>query len=133
MLAKLLKISRRARNDFDFFSKTDLDMIGETLQSDVRYDPAGLSALECWYQGDTYGKICTCREIGLLTKVERAKQSWNLQIKLWAEDIANGLLSKEEVQNYCAELPTWILQATLNQAQKMLREKIGFVPKFANL
>src|SRR6266496_4345440 len=100
-----MKIGRRAKKDFDFFIQTDLDMIGDSLTIDARYDPAGLSALECWYQGDTYGKIFPCREIELLTKVERAKQSWNLQIKLWAEDIAGCLLSIEELRGYCIGLP----------------------------
>src|SRR6267154_945792 len=128
-----MKISRRARNDFAFFLKTDLDMIGQALTSDARSDPNGLTALECWFARDTHGKCFPCREINLLNKVERAKQSWNLQIQLWSEDVADYLLSVEELRDYCVRFPPWIFQATLNQAAKMLRERIGFVPSFVRL
>jgi hypothetical protein len=125
----MMKISHRARQDFDFFVETDLDMIGQVF-ADARDDPNGFSALECWFERDTHGKVLPCREIELLNKVERAKQSWNLQIKLWAEDVAGCLLSKEELNRYCAGLPSWIIQATIRQAGKILRTRIGFVPRF---
>ncbi len=126
-----MNISRRARQDFDFFAVTDLDMIGQSVGADCRDDPNGFTALECWFERDTHGKVLPCREIELLNKVERSKQSWNLQIKLWAEDICGCLLAKDELKLYCVDLPPWIFQATINQAGKLLRGQIGFVPRFA--
>ncbi len=87
-----------------------------------------------WYNRDTYGKTLPCCEPEILLKVERSKKSWNLQIKLWAEDIEDGcLLRQEELARYCHGLPPWIFEAAMSQAGKLCMEKAGFIPRFARL
>ena len=123
-------ISQRARSEFEFYRDTPLDMIGHELAPTD--DPKGFSALECWWSLDTHGQELPCREPELLAKVLRGKQSVNLQVKLWAEDIADGmLLRQEELREYTLGWPAWVFSATLAQARKLLLERVGFVPGFA--
>lgn len=122
------KISESSRADFDFFVQTDLDMIGVAVGvKDPRDDANGFSALECWYQRDTHGRALPCREIKTLHKAERGKASWNLQIKMWAEDVAEGvLLHQAELVCYCHRLPSWIFEAVMSQAHLIaLRRLVG--------
>ena len=55
-------------------------------------------------------------------------------MKLWAEDIASPiglLLTREELAGHCEKLPAWVFRATMQQAGKLLTDRIGFVPGFA--
>jgi len=123
-----IKVSDDSRSDFDFFVQTDLDMIGAMVGvKDPRDDANGCAALECWYQRDTHGEVLPCREIELLQKAERGKASWNLQIKMWAEDVADGMLLRQsELVEYCHGLPAWIFEAVMAQAHlTALRKQVG--------
>lgn len=123
-----IKVSDASRSDFDFFVRTDLDMIGAMVGiKDPRDDAKGYTALECWYQRDTHGEALPCREIELLQKAERGKASWNLQIKMWAEDVADGMLLRQsELVEYCHGLPAWIFEAVMAQAHlTALRKQVG--------
>lgn len=130
-----MKIPQSAIAEFEFYKNSNLDMIGNLVGvSDPRANPNGKTALECWFLRDTHGKTEPCREIEMLQKVERSKQSLNLQVKLWAEDIANPvglLLTREELAGYCKKLPPWVFRATMQQAGKLLMDRIGFIPSFA--
>lgn len=123
-----IRPSTKATLDFEFLLATPLDMIGDIVGVQEKDSPDGYSALECWYARDTLGKVLPCSELERLRKVERSKQSWNLQIKMWAEALNDPLvLSVPELRGYCEGLPDWIFAATLRQAQKICRETIGFV------
>lgn len=125
--------SKAAIEDFNFLLTTNLYMIGNLVGiEDVRDNPNGHTALECFYARDTLGKILPCKEINKLQKVERSKQSWNLQIKLWAEDIGI-LLQQEELVDYCHGLPSWIFKATMKQAMKIVLEREGWIPRYTRL
>ncbi len=119
-----MKITQRARDEFEFFCDTPLDMIGRIIGVQPSSDPEGVSALECWYSADTHGKKLPCREAGLLQKVLRGKKSWNLQVKLWAEDIADGLLRQPELVDYCHDKPAWIFEAVMAQAHLTALQKL---------
>lgn len=128
------KISDHARRDFEFLRDTDLHGIGVSIGCETPLTPDGYTALECWYAKDTHGETLPCREPAELDKAIRGKASWNLQIKQWAEDIADGmLLQQSELVDYCAGLPEWVFDATMNQASKLCREKLGWIPRFARL
>jgi len=127
-----LKITSRAKAEFAFYRDTPLNMIGHVVGVDVTADPNGYSALECWWAKDTHGKTLPCREPELLAKVIRSKQSVNLQVKLWAEDVADGMLLRQaELVEYVHNWPEWVLRAVMEQAGKITVETIGFVPRFA--
>ena len=127
-----LKITDRARAEFAFYRETPLDMIGHNVGVEITDDPNGYSALECWWAKDTHGKTLPCREQKLLAKVIRSKQSVNLQIKLWAEDVADGMLLRQsELLEYVHGWPEWVFRATMEQAGKRATQIIGFAPRFA--
>ena len=116
-----MKISERTRKDFEFFRDTELDTIGSIVGVQISGNTSGKSALECWFLLDTHGKNAPCREPEVLSKAMRGKQSWNLQIKMWAESLAEGTLFQWELVDYCHGLPTWIFDATMNQSRKILK------------
>lgn len=125
-----MKISARAKDEFEFYLHTDLDMIGHTRE--VTHSADGQSALECWWLRDTHGKNAPCREPEVLAKAIRGKESINLQVKLWAEDIADGMLLRQrELLEYTRGWPEWIFRAVMNQAAKITMNTVGFVPRFA--
>lgn len=127
-----LNITKRSRAEFDFYRDTPLDMIGQGIGVAEPYDPNGYSALECWWAKDTHGKTLPCREPELLSKVKRSKQSVNLQVKLWAEDVADGLLLRQsELVEYVHGWPEWVIRAVIEQAGKIATQVVGFVPRFA--
>lgn len=129
------RITERAKEEYIFLRDTPLDTIGVLVGiGDPRDNANGFTAMECWYARDARGEVLPCREFAELSKVERSKKSWNLQIEQWAEDIADGLLLRQaELIDYCHGLPSWIFSATINQAQKTLKRTVGFVPSFARV
>jgi len=129
-----MKITKRARQEFEFYKNTELDMIGHDIGVAVVPAIDGKSALECWWMKDTHGKTVPCREPKLLAKVFRSKQSVNLQVKLWAEDIADGMLLRQsELDEYVHGWPEWVLRAVMEQAGKLAQQQRGYVPRFARL
>lgn len=131
-MIKNFKIGDRARAEFEFYRTTTLDMIGICLVDSTESSPNGSSALEAWYQKDTHGQTVACREMDVLQKVLRGKASWNLQVKLWAEDIADGmLLTQPELVEYCHECPEWVFRAVMEQAGKLAQQLHRFLPRFA--
>lgn len=130
-----MKISKRAKSDFKFYSNCGLDMIGHLIGIEILSDPNGESAETCYFMLDTHGKMPPCREVELLARIFRAKQSVNLQIKMWAETMAEFLLLPKELQEYIKEwgAPYWVYKATMNQAAKIHEEKYGWQPTFLRL
>ena len=129
-----MKISERSKAEFAFYRDTPLDMIGHSIGVTTNADANGRTALECWWAKDTHGKTLPCREPELLAKVMRSKQSVNLQIKLWAEDVADGMLLRQpELVEYCHGWPEWVLRATMEQAAKVVSKVVGYVPRFARM
>jgi hypothetical protein len=127
-----LKITDRAKAEFAFYRDTSLDMIGRSVGVVVTADPNGHSALECWWAKDTHGKTLPCHEPELLAKVIRSKQSVNLQVKLWAEDVAGGVLLRQaELVEYVHGWPEWVLRAVMEQAGKIATRIGGIAPRFA--
>lgn len=127
-----MKITDRIKAEFEFYRDTPLDMIGQQVGVDVVPDPSGHSALECWMAKDTHGKDLPCREPEVLLKAFRGKKSVNLQVKLWAEDVADGLMLRQpELAEYTTSWPEWVFRATMEQAGRIAERMVGFVPRFA--
>lgn len=127
------KITDRAKREFEFYKASDLDMIGHDVGFETYPVAAdGYSALECWWAKDTHGTVIPCREPEILKKVFRSKQSVNLQIKMWATDVADGmLLCQDELVEYLHGWPEWVFSAVMNQAAAIAIKTVGFVPRFA--
>lgn len=127
-----MKISEAVRKDFEFFRDTHLDMVGHEVGITNTSDPSGYSALECWNARDSLGKILPCREAEVLAKAVRGKASWNLQIKMWAETLADNmpLLRQRELNEWCVGRPRWVFEATVRQAAKMFLAREGWSARF---
>lgn len=127
------RITERAKQEFEFYLTSDLDMIGHHVAPTTMTYPQGYSALECWWAVDTHGVNLPCREPDLLNKAARSKKSVNLQVKLWAETMAEGLLFQEELLDYTRGWPEWVFRSTVEQAGKLLLATTGFAPRFARV
>lgn len=126
-----IKVSASAEAEFNFYSRTDLDMIGHSVGHSFDYDPEGHSALECWWYKDTHGKTIPCRDPLALGKAVRGKASVNLQVRMWAQDVADhALLGQRELLDYTHGWPSWVLLAVLNQATSIAVGELGFAPRF---
>ena len=124
-----------ALTDFQFFESSDLDIIGaddaQTQLIRAAASPSGASAERAWKALDGQGRIIPCCEPERLIKAMRSKKSWNLQVREWAIDLADGmLLTMEELHDYTAAAPAWIRKATINQAAKHAQDRIGYVPNY---
>lgn len=130
---KTVKVTPASSRDFKFFLNTDLDMIGNQVGVKTEDDPDGYSAVECWHLKDSNGVSAPCREQAKLNKAFRGKKSWNLQVKMWAEDLSGDMpvLRQGELFEMCVGMPPWIFQATIQQASRKIDSRIGWVPRFA--
>lgn len=72
------------------------------------------------------------KEWELLKRIQEGKKSVNLQMKLWAEDVGD-ILFPNELKEYCNDYPDWVFKGTMNQAEKKIFEKIGFIPTFMKI
>ncbi len=121
--------------DFQFFESSDLGVIGaddaqaQLIRAAAAQD--GATAESAWKALDGQGRIIPCREPERLIKAMRSKKSWNLQVREWATDLADGmLLSVAELAEYTAGAPEWIFRATINQAQRLAFQRVGYVPTY---
>ena len=78
--------------------------------------------LEEWYfLWDTHGLITDFCDMQLAGRLTQAKDSVNLTINLWIEDIKNGdgILTVDEVQSYCKDMPCWVWKSFANKVKKL--------------
>lgn len=132
-----IKPTPAAIADFNFYVKCPLDMIGKeiTIKSPTTEEEMhrSIDALSCFYALDTFGKEYPCHEPELLAKALRTKKSVNLQIKMWAESFNDWTLQQEELLEYLVGWPSWVFEAVLNQAGKLLTQSQGYCPRWARV
>lgn len=121
-----MEYSHRFNRDYDWYVKyKDIFIFDGTLQYTDKNNNSifinslvGLTAKECFYVYDSTGRISPCREIELYKQLHKCKGSINFNIKMWAEDRANGYLGKLEfmediIPKY--ELLDWMIVAVEKQ------------------
>lgn len=124
-----MKYNKSFERDFDFYSKCistgNFMFAGERVIYD-RFSNDGVSAKEAFYQIDTFGKSPNCYEPGIVESLLTAKKGINLQIKQWAEGMAELTLLPKELQEWCQEwqTPPWVYCSVLNQCSKICRAKL---------
>jgi hypothetical protein len=125
-----VRISKKAKEDFEFYRDTPLDTIGhgdaeDSFISEVA-SPNGHSALECYFMLDTHGKMGACREPDVFRKALRGKKNVNLQVKMWAEGLNDPLVTDQaDLLDYTHKMPRWIFTSAINQAAKDYMGSIG--------
>lgn len=116
-----MKYSKTFERDWEFYSNMDSENF--KTEKEIKFDPLGKCAKEVFYRMDTHGlKDITTSEPELLIKSINAKEFANLQIKLWAESIADGTAFYFEIEKWIDELnyPEWSKKAVENQAKRMI-------------
>lgn len=117
-------ISKHGKRDWTFYNenKEKFNFSGVNLLQ-IPFDEKGYSACECFYFFDTTGKLTPCREPQLLSTVINCKKSINLHIKMYAEGIAEGSFSFNELFSEFANPPEWVKRAMLNQVERLNKQK----------
>jgi hypothetical protein len=94
------------------------------------FKATGVSAKEAFYIKDSTGKVIATKELTLLQKVFNVKASINLQIKMWAEDLAMGILHIQDLWYIKKEYnpPDWVFDAIVQQSKKYATNKKMEVP-----
>mgnify|MGYP006908316755 CR=1 FL=1 len=76
-------------------------------------DPNGISAVEAFFQLETFGKQLPTKEPQLLYKALKGKAAFNLQVDMWSQD---WTLTKQEFDSI--QLPKWCWNTLLKQLIK---------------
>lgn len=84
--------------------------------------PNGLSAIECLYIYDTYGRKEPCRELQKMKEVLNGKSGLNFQIQQWSEGIVEGLFVKIEFMESYPWLPQWVWNSLTNEVFKRRKQ-----------
>jgi len=120
-----MKFNKNFETDYDFYlnSINIFNTLGYKICKNI-FDANGFSAKECFYHLDSSGKILPCNDLDLLKKLLNCKASVNLQIKMWAEGVADFTLNAHEILEYCEyyNCPSWCFKAVMNQASSIMRE-----------
>lgn len=115
------KYSKAFKRDYNFYlANLDVFSFSGRPVPKVDFAPEGASAKQCFFIYDSTGKWEPCREPELLQRLLVCKASVNLNIKLWAQGIRQGVLCPPELREMMTEYgaPDWVCQATLNQGEK---------------
>ena len=87
----------------------------------------GQTAIVCFHTYESTGKIPPCREPELLERYLAGKAWHGVTIANCAEDFIGRILFSAEIK---ANYPSWVADEIFCQAEKLCREKHGFVLKF---
>lgn len=106
-------------------------------------DPKGYSPLHCWVAFESTGQVLPCTDPTSYAKARRSLASWRLQLKQWAEGVADETLSLEEVISYISDAttpqafdaPEWFLPTTITLAGSYYRRahRTLYVPTFMRI
>jgi len=106
---------------FDLYLRCDkeFDPIGHLQKFPVVDD--GVTAKKAFKSFDGQGKLLSTTEPDLLARVLRGKASLNLNIKLWAEGISEGVFCIIEFQEDYPWLPEWVWNAVKGQCGPIMK------------
>lgn len=123
-----MKYSKKFERDFEWYSKKSdifnfdgsFEYYNKTGESLIQFEENGMPAKKAFYLYDSQGKIVKTKEPVLLRELYRCKGSINLNIKMWAEDRAKGILPKILFDEMVKELELldWMVEAVEKQKVK---------------
>ena len=83
-----------------------------------KLDENGLSPQQCYYLYDTYGKkilpYYTCTDPITVQRIIWGKSLMNMNVKMWSEDIKDGLLKYDELKLELEMQPSWVKKSLEN-------------------
>ena len=119
----MAKISQRAKERFEYFSKCeDVNRLPR-----IQLTKDGLSALECFHSHETHGKLPPCCEPELLSRALNGKEWHGVTVTNCAEDYIGRILFANELK---ANYPEWVQRDILGRASQIAMKTINFVPTF---
>ena len=78
----------------------------------------GLDPKICYYLYDTYGKSVVkevkCKDPITVQRIIWGKGLLNMTIKMWSQDIKQGLLFQDEITNELNNMPEWCRKSLEN-------------------
>ena len=74
------------------------------------------SGVSCFHSLESTGQESATKHPRLLDRLKRGKALCDLNVKMWAEDLAEGLLTKGELKSYG---PDWVVNAAIKQSHKL--------------
>ena len=120
---KFKKLSPAQQRDFNCYQQ--LASSYKACQMLKPQHPHVAASLEEWYfLWDTHGIVAGYQDMQQAGRLTQAKDTLNLTIRLWIEDILQvsntgswPVLTCAEVWTYCSDYPAWVWKSFANQLQ----------------
>lgn len=113
-----MKISKNARQKFEWFSKSEHSTRAlETfcVLNNIIDTPEGFSALECFHQKESTGKTLPCKEPLEFARALLGKKFHGITISSGVKMLREGLTTFRELEN---EFPTWVANEIVAQYER---------------
>ena len=113
------KLSPAQQRDFDAYCEI-AKSIKATQIEDYNSDRVAQTLEEWYWLWDTHGIRARFSDPQQAFRLTQAKDSLNLTIALWVEDVLNERfpLTVNEVWEYCGKLPEWVWRSFTRQLEK---------------
>ena len=118
-----VKYNTAFNRDYNFYlHNLDVFSFAGKPTPSVLKSSTGASAKRCFHVYDSTGQMEPCREPELLQRLLICKASVNLNIRLWAQGIAQSVLCPPELGEFLKSInaPDWVLKAARNQGERFL-------------
>jgi hypothetical protein len=126
--AKRIKIPKKFSDNFE----RDWDYLMKLTEKEVRHylpmcvfqldEENGLDPKTCYYLYDTHGssvlKKFKSKDPMTVQRIIWGKSLLNMTIKMWSEDIRQGLLLKSEISEELEKMPEWCRKSLYNSLYK---------------
>lgn len=117
-----MKYSKNYIRDFNWLlSVRHLFNFSGSADRDIAVSLNGVDGKQAFYLFDSKGVLKETRHPNIVNMLIRVKSSINLHIKMYAEDLANGVMLPENLNEISKEFnaPVWFADAVINQSKKL--------------
>lgn len=119
-IPKFKRLSTNQQRDFDCYISIALTgkPVYYCITPSVEYTAKTIE--EWFFLWDTHGIVAYHKNMQLAGALTQAKDTLNLIIKMWVEDIVNerAILQPREVWEWCYKYPKWVWKSFANQLHK---------------
>ena len=117
------KVTKKVSDTFNLFVKCSkhFRFCGSDYTQKTEHHISGVDAVKAFNAIDSLGINPPCCEPDLLADAWNGKAALNLQIKMWAQGINDGVTALWELQEEYDWLPEWVWEAVVGQAGRKCR------------
>ncbi len=87
-----------------------------------QFDKDGLDPKTCFFLYDTYGRkvlsLFKCSDPITTQRIIWGKQLVNMTIDMWCEDLQDGLLNRQEIDEPISSMPEWVTKNVQSRIKK---------------